>query len=199
MFLTVSEIPKDVGIQRQLTSIHIEEWIKEDVFRLRWWLLIGLILIWLFIWWKAADKSRFHAVCLFAALVTIVTMGINEYGEELTLWDYPTDILPIFPPLSSINLISLPLIYSIAYQHFKTWKSFIWAVLAITAVICLVLEPILEWIDFYQLLKWKHFYSFPIYVAMVIGIRAAVNKIADINEKAKNKNQQNKKQSFHKL
>lgn len=187
MFLTVSEIPKDVEIQKKLTSIHIDEWMKEDVFHLKWWLLIGLILIFLFVWWKAADKSKFRDVCMFAALVTIITMGINEYGEELTLWDYPTDVIPIFPPLSSINLISLPLIYSIAYQYFRTRKSFIWAVLAITAVICLIIEPLIERAGLYQLIKWRHVYSFPIYAAMAIGIREVINKIIHINEKFKSK------------
>jgi hypothetical protein len=39
VFLMVSEIPKDVEIQEKLTSIHIDEWAKEDVFHLKWWLL----------------------------------------------------------------------------------------------------------------------------------------------------------------
>jgi hypothetical protein len=172
-----------VEIQEQLTSIHIDEWMKEDVFQLKWWLLIGFILVFLFVWWKAADKSKFRDVCMFVALVTIVTLGINEYGEELTLWDYPIDVIAIFPPLSSINLVSLPLIYSIVYQYFRTRRSFIWAVSAITAIICLIIEPLWEQAGLYQLLKWRHFYSIPIYVAMAIVIREAVNKITDINEK----------------
>ena len=43
MSFAVSEIPKSVEIQRHLTSIHIDDWIKQDVFLLRWWILIGLI------------------------------------------------------------------------------------------------------------------------------------------------------------
>ncbi len=187
MFLTVSEIPGDVPIQKQLTSIHVEEWMKEDVFRLKWWLLIGLLLVFLFVWWKAADKSIFSDVCIFAALMAIVAMGINEYGEELTLWDYPTDVIPIFPPLSSINLISLPLIYSIVFQYFKTRRSFIWAALAVTALICFIIEPILAGVDFYQLLQWKYIFSFPIYAAAAVGIRETILKITAIDEKNKNK------------
>jgi hypothetical protein len=187
MFLMVSEIPKDVEIQRQLTSIHIEEWMKDDVFSLRWWLLIGLILLFLLAWWKAADKPLFRDVCMFTVLTTIITMGINEYGEELTLWYYPTDVIPIFPPLSSINLISLPLIYSIVYQYFKSRRSFIGAVLVTTAVFCFIIEPVLVWAGLYQLIKWKHIYSYPIYAAMAIGIREIMLKISDINEKHKTK------------
>ena len=193
MFFAISEVPKDVEIQRQLTSIHIEEWLKEDVFRLRWWLLIGLILLFLSIWFKASDKSRFHAVCMFAALTAIIAMGINEYGDELTLWDYPTDVLPIFPPLSSINLIAMPLIYSIAYQYFNTWKSFILAVLVATAIMCLILEPVFALADLYQLLCWRYVYNIPIYIAAAIGVRALINKITKISKKAEFKKQENKK------
>jgi hypothetical protein len=187
MLFTVSDIPKDVEIQRHLTSIHVEEWMRDDVFHLKWWLLIGLILIFLFVWWKVVDKSKLRDTCVFLALVIIIAMGIHEYGEELTLWDYPTDIIPIFPPLSSINLISLPFIYSIVYQHYNTRKSFIWATLIITGIICFILEPILVWLGFYHLLKWRYYYSFPIYVVMAICIREVVNKINYINEKFRGK------------
>lgn len=187
MLFTVSEIPKDVEIQRHLTSIHIEEWMREDVFHLKWWLLISLIFIFLFFWWKVVDKSKLRDACMFVTLSIIILMGVREYGEELTLWDYPTDIIPIFPPLSSINLISLPLIYSIVYQHYKTRKGFIWATLIITGIICFIFEPILMWAGLYHLLKWRYYYSFPIYAAMAICIREAVNKINCINEKYKEK------------
>ena len=125
MFAIISSIPKDIEIQKQLTALHVNEWLKDDVLRLRWWLLIGLITAFLLIWWLLLDKRRTTEICLFVVLATIIVMGINEYGDELTLWDYQTDIIAIFPPLSSINLISLPLIYSIIYQHFKSSKSFI--------------------------------------------------------------------------
>lgn len=177
MPLNASGIPKDVEIQKQLTSVHIDEWLKEDVFQLRWWLLIGLYLALVVIWWKMADKSRLRVICVYLALGFILAMGVHEYGEELTLWDYPTDVIPIFPPLSSINLIALPMIYSIVYQRYRTRKGFIVATLVITAVICLIVEPLLSWIGFFQLLKWRYIFSFPLYVVMAILIRGITNKI----------------------
>lgn len=183
MFFAVSEIPKSVEIQQELTSIHIEEWIKQDVFLFRWWFLLGLIFVSLLVWWKLLDKSRLHETFLYAVLATIIVLGIVEYGEELTLWDYPTDIIPIFPPLTSINLISLPLIYSLTYQYFMTKKSFAWATVIITAVICFIIEPILVWGGFYELLHWEYYYSFPIYVSLAILVRVVVMKIYNITEK----------------
>lgn len=183
MFFQVSEIPKSVEIQRYLTSIHIDNWLKHDVFLLRWWCLIGLILVTLLVWWNLLDKSRLTEIFLYAVLATIIVLGIVEYGEELTLWDYPTDIIPIFPPLTSINLIGLPLIYSLTYQYFITKKSFIWATVIITSVICFIIEPILVWGGFYQLIHWKYYFSFPIYILLAMLIRVLVIKINNINEK----------------
>ena len=186
MFLVASKIPKSVAIQKHLTSIHIDNWLKQDVFLLRWWLLLGLIFVALLLWWKLLHKSKLNEIFLFTVLATILALGLVEYGEELTLWDYPTDIIPIFPPLTSINLISLPLIYSLIYQYFRTKKSFLWATLIITAVICFILEPILVWGDFYQLLHWHYFFSFPIYVLIALFTRTFVIKICKITEKYRN-------------
>jgi hypothetical protein len=183
MFLKVEDLPKDIGIQRQLTNMHVKEWLQEDVFHFRWWLLIALMIIFLLIWWMMLDKSRIHEICLFSALAVIFVMGINEYGEELTLWDYHVDLIPIFPPLSSINLVSLPLIFSLVYQHFKKKKSFILAAIITSAVICFVFEPILSWGGFFQLLHWKYYFSLPIYAVMAISVRAIVFKINAVTGK----------------
>lgn len=176
-------VAKDVKIQKILTDMHVEEWLKDDVFHFRWWLLIVLIISFVLIWWIMTDKSRLLEICLFAALAAIIVMGINEYGDELTLWDYETDIIAIFPPMSSINLISLPLIFSLVYQHFNKWKSYILASVITSAVICFIFEPILSMLEFYQLLHWKYYFSFLLYVLMAIATRFLVIKIYSVTEK----------------
>lgn len=177
MFLTIKTTPPDVEIQKYLTSLHIEEWLRDDVFHFKWWVLLCLMIVAVLLWWNKLDKSRLPETCLYAALTTIIVMGIFEWGNELTLWDFPVDIIPIFPPLSSINLISLPLIYSLTYQYFKTWKAFFIAAAIISVVVCFIIEPMLAWAGLYQLLHWKHYYGFPIYALMAISIKVVVDKI----------------------
>jgi hypothetical protein len=112
-------------------------------------------------------------------------MGIYEYGTELTLWDYPFDILPIFPVITAANLWILPLTYSLVYQHFNTWKGFSRVTILLSALLCLVFEPTLAWGGYYQLLKWKYYFSFPVYIAVALFIRWVVVQIFCISEKAK--------------
>lgn len=186
MFLQVTAVPPDVEIQRQLTSMHISEWLREDIFQFRWWCLIVFLAVAVFVWWKLLDKSRLPEIVLYTALAVISVMAIVEYGEELTLWDYPTDILPVFPPLTTVNLIILPLIYSLIYQNFKTLRSFVKAALITTGIMCFVLEPLLVWGEFYKLLKWKFYFSFPVYFTTAIVIRSIILKVKAINKKYKN-------------
>jgi len=187
MLFTVSGIPADVEIQSQLTSIRIDEWLQEDVFHFRWWFLLVLFIVSVFIWWKVVDKKRLHEISLYAVLTTIIILGIDEYGEELTLWDYRTDMLPLFLPLTAIHLAGLPIIYSLIYQYFGTWKSYLWASIIMAAVFSFIFEPILAWGGFYQLLKWKYYYDFPIYTAIAICIRLVIIKIYAYTEKSKKK------------
>jgi hypothetical protein len=177
-----------VDIQKQLTSIRIDEWLREDVFHFRWWFLLGLFVLSLLAWWKMVDKKRLPEITLYMGLTTIIALSLDEFGEELTLWDYPTDIMPIFPPLTAIDLASLPIIYSLMHQYFKTWKSFLRAAIVMATVFCFAFEPILVWGGFYQVLKWKYYYGFPIYIAIAIFIRWLIVKIFAITERAKKSN-----------
>jgi hypothetical protein len=183
--LSIRSIPPDVEIQRKLTYLRIDVWLREDVFHFRWWFLLIVFILSAFFWWKKVEKARLYEIILYAALVIIITLGLDEIGEELCLWDYPTDVVPVFPPLTAINLASLPMIYSLIYQRFKTWKSFIWATLIMAAIFCFVFEPILVWGGFYQTLKWKYYYGFPIYTAMALCIKLAVTKIFAVVDEAK--------------
>lgn len=182
MLFGISKVPKSVSLQKILTSNHVQAWLKNDVFHWRWWLLLSLILIVLAVWWICTDKSRIHEISLYVVLAVILTMGIVEYGDELTLWDYPTDIIPIFPPLTSVNLLILPLAYSLIYQFFMTKKKFVTATLIVTAIICFIIEPVLSWIGLYKLLHWQYYYSFFIYDVMAILIRYLVIKINTITD-----------------
>lgn len=188
MLFTVSGIPADVEIQKHLTSLRIEEWLREDLFHFRWWFLLSLFIVSVFIWWKMVDKRRLHEITLYAMLTTLMTLILDEFGEELTLWDYPTDIIPIFPPLTAVDLASLPTIYSLIYQYFGTWKSFIWATIVMAAIFSFVFEPILVLGKFYHLIKWKYYYGFPIYTALAIFIRFLTIKIYSFAEEFKRKN-----------
>lgn len=185
MLLIVSGIAAESEIQKTLTAAHIEEWLRQDLFQTKWWLLLGLVVLIIVVWWKLLSQRRLPEVLLYAVLMMVVMMGVDEYGEELALWDYPIDIAPIFPVITAVNLLILPMALSLVHQHFDTWKSFSTVTVLVAALLCFAFEPALAWGGYYQLLKWKYYYSFPIYIAVALFIRWTVIQIFSIAERSR--------------
>lgn len=175
----------DVEVQKQLTAARFSEWMQNEVFHWRWWFLFVFFSLSIYIWCKVVDKGRLYEIVLYAAVIIVITLVLDELGEELTLWDYPYDLFPLFPPMFSVDLASLPIIYSLIYQRFRTWKSFIIASLVMAVIFCFIMEPLLVLLGVYQMLKWKSYYGFPIYFLMGIGTKALVNLIYSIPVKSK--------------
>ncbi len=172
-----------VKVQWDLSLTRVNEWVQNDVFRFRWWFLLIFFMVSAFIWWKKVDKSRCNEIILYTLLIGIISLVLDELGEELCLWDYPVDIIPLFPPISAIDLASLPMIYSLIYQYFTPWKKFIIATVVMALVFCFVFEPLVALIGVYQPITWRYYYGFPIYIAIGIGTKAAVIKLYSIKEK----------------
>lgn len=180
-----SAIPQSVELQKKLTDLHIEQWLADDFLKIRWWVLLGLLIAMGIAWLLLLDKAKVKEACLFLVLAIIVIMGIDEYGEELVLWDYPTDLIPIFPPLTSANLMSVPLAYSIAFQRFPDLKRYAIAVVILTAIICFLWEPVLVWGGLYELVNWHHAFNFFVYLIAAFSVRFMANKILQIEHKAR--------------
>lgn len=187
MFLTVMDSTKAVEVQWQLTTTRFDMWLQSELFRFRWWLLLALFIFSVLAWWKIVDKSRLAEIILYASLITIITLVLDELGEELTLWVYPTALFPMFPPLFSVDLASLPIIYSLIYMYFKTWKRFIIATLIMAFIFCFILEPLLVLGGIYQTITWKYYYGFPIYSVMAISAKAIIIGLYRTAEKQKKK------------
>lgn len=180
-----AEITKDVDIQRLLTSIRIEYWSEEVVFSFRWWLLMALILLSLIVWYRSLNKSSLHEATLFAGLASIVTLALYEYGLELTLLDFNYNVIPIFPPLSSLEFLLFPLIFSYVFQHFNSKKRYIKASLAASAILSFVINPLLSWGEYYILLHWSYFYDFVVLFLLALLLRMLANKIISVQNKYK--------------
>ena len=181
----VTDSLRAIEVQWHLICIRFDEWMRVDVFRIRWWFLLIMFLVAVFVWWKTIDKTRFSEIVLYAAIVSIFALVLDELGEELALWDYPIDIFPLFPPISAVNLASLPMIYSLIYQNFRTWKKFIIASIVMALVFSFILEPLFVLVGIYQILTWKYYYGFPIYIAIAICTKAAVIRFYSIKAKYK--------------
>ncbi len=169
--------------QLELTNARVAEWLQSEAFRLKWWILLGLFFITVFIMWKKADKTRLVELTIYSAIIVIFIIVLDELGEELTLWVYPVDIIPLFPPITAVDITCMPLVYMLIYQYFGTWGKFLIATLIMSTVFCFVFEPIFVWGGIYTMLKWKSYYGLPLYFAIAVVAKWGVGVIYKAKEK----------------
>jgi hypothetical protein len=180
-------VPPQPEIEEQwnLTLARFYEWLHDDLFHFMWWVLLVLVIATTYLWWKKVNKSRLSEIALYTFLIIIFIIVLDELGEELSLWYYTVDLICFFPPITAVDISSMPLIYMLIYQRFGSWKSFVVASIVMSAVFCFVFEPIFVWVGVYKMISWKSYYGFPIYIFIAIASKFIVNLICGISSKRK--------------
>jgi len=167
-------------VLKHLTYARIDKWLDTEFNTPGWWFLIAIAIVSLVIWWKMVDKKLLLELTFYGFTIMTIDIWFDQVGYELGLWYYPVDLIPVFPPSTSIDYVILPVVYTLVYQYFRSWKAFILATLLMANVFSFVLEPLLVKFGFYVLVKWKFYYSFPIYITIGIILKSVVNKMKDI-------------------
>ena len=167
----IAYILKHIGYAR------IDNWIDTDFNTFSWWFQIALAVISIAIWWKLVDKKRLLELTFYGFSIQTITIWLDEAGYELGLWYYPVDLIPVFPPSTAIDYVMLPVIYALVYQYCQSWKAFIPATILMGGIFSFVIEPTLSKFGYYVVVKWSSSYSFPVYIAIAIVMKALVEKI----------------------
>lgn len=170
MPISAAGLAQVVQDQWQLSLTRIAEW-KNELFSFNWWVLLVLFLINFVLWIKLADKRRLSELALHTALIIIWVIVLDELGEEGYLWYYTADIIPLFPPITAIDITCLPLLYMLIYQYTKRWPSFLVATAVMSVIFCFVFEPIFVWSGIYKMITWKSWYGLPIYFFIGVASR----------------------------
>ncbi len=169
-------------LERQLTQMRIENWLKHDLFSFQWWLLLAVLVIPWLLWWKWVDKKRLTEITLFGAFILIIASFLDATMSDLRFWKYNYYVIPLWPRLITADFTIIPVAYMFIYQYFQTWKSFLLVMLVISLFFAFIGEPILVWLKIYTLHTWRHYYSLPIYFAMGTMVKFLTHWILARNE-----------------
>ena len=154
------------ALRRLEADVMWRYWSETVLFSLNWWLMIVITAaVWIF-WWRIVDRRRFTEITFFGLVITLMVLGLDTIGTDLNLWAYPYTILPLVPAQLGVDLAVLPVLYMHLYQHSATLKEFGVRLVILAAFASFVAAPIAEWLGIYQMLLWRHIYSFPIYIAV---------------------------------
>lgn len=167
---------------KRLTDARIENWLGEALGCWQWWFLVIVFILPWFTFYLLADRKKLLESVLMLFLVMIFSITLDEMGFSLSFWNYPIQLIPIFPTLTSIDYSVLPVTYALIYQYCPNWKSFFKGMICVALIDSFIIEPMLVRMGLYVMLKWSHGYSFPIYILMGTISRWIVCKIIDIRK-----------------
>ena len=171
-----------VQLRRQLKDTNLEYYLNENLFSFGWWLLlltmIGLIVLWIIL----VDKNRIIEIVTFGLMITISAVILDVIGVSLMLWGYPNMLLPLVPPIFTIDVGHIPIFYMLIYQYFNKWKSFLIAMTLTSFTFSFVFEPITVWLRIYETHQWKYIYSFPIYIFLGVLFKWIMIKLKKLKK-----------------
>ncbi|CEI82621.1 hypothetical protein J18TS1_23990 [Oceanobacillus oncorhynchi subsp. incaldanensis] len=169
-----------IEIFQQYRDTRTAYWLHENLFTISWWILfvttVGIFIVWIIF----LDKKRIFEIVTYGFFVTAVGVIGDAIGVSLFLWHYTNTLLPV-SQIAEIHTIQMPFIYMLVYQYFRTWKSFIVASTINAFVFAFILEPLLVWLQIYELHSWKHIYSFFPYILIGIVFKFVVNKFKKLD------------------
>ncbi|WP_416147825.1 CBO0543 family protein [Salipaludibacillus sp. HK11] len=173
-----------IKMRQQTKELEWEYWLSETVFTFNWWFLfltmIGFIIGWLIV----VDKTRIVEIVTFGLFTATTALVLDILGVSYVLWAYPNSIIPVAPSIFEIDEVHLPIIYMVVYQFFTPWKSYLIAITIASFVFAFALEPLLVWLQIYEIYSWEHIYSFPIYVFIGVFFKWLIQKMKQIERKS---------------
>ncbi|WP_188206964.1 CBO0543 family protein [Alkalibacillus aidingensis] len=170
------------NIREELFQTYLQYWVDNEVFSLNWWVLLTLLFAIPIIWWVLADKRRIFELLAYGLLVSALATFFDSLFMSMVLFGHKTRLIPILPPLLPY-LTMIPFLYMLIYQWFTTLKSLTISTIFLALILAYVAEPILVWMDIYNLQKWTHTYSFAVY--LTLGILSKLVMMFLVKEKSK--------------
>lgn len=134
-------------------------WVHHSLNTGAWWLLVFVLVIPGFVWWKLIDRKRLFEITFYGVLVMFSITAMSGIGVSSQLWTYPIKLLPKFPHVMTLDTVLVPIIYMLVYQYFPRWKWFAVAAMGAALLYSLAVLPFAEWLGIYYRINWEHWYG----------------------------------------
>lgn len=142
-------------------------WIANIVFSWRWWLSVALSIIPWVIWVKLRSRSNTPRILFVGLVVVIVSSVLDNIGASYNLWHYDWNVLPLIPVHFPWDLTLFP-VYVMTMLQFKPKINKYFKAITFAFISSFILEPLFSWLSMYDMVQWKYWYSFIIYIPLYL-------------------------------
>lgn len=170
-------------LRSELWQVLLADW-KSDMATVKYWGMVGFIVITYAVWYLLTDKRRLVDLLLYGSLIAVMRELLDLFGVTSGLWIYKIRILPLSPSVLLMDWTIVPLIYMLVQQYSPNWRQFfVWNTLG-TGMIAGVILPVLSALDILQLMRWNYMYAFiGMYVSATLA-RAAFHLVVQVQNAA---------------
>lgn len=166
-----------IEIFDKLADIRKKFYWENVIFSWQWWFLIIIMVVLWTTWVILVDKKRLHTILMVGIISSLFAGVLDDMGLSFALWYYQYPLTPLTSRLDPVNMAIIPVFYMFLYQYARRWGPYLIALTLLTLFAVLVAEPIFEKSGIYIMLKWKFWYSAPIYFAMAVFVKWAVDRL----------------------
>lgn len=174
-------------IEGRMEQYELEKayFLDHTLFSVQWWVLILITIALWIIWIVLIDKKRLGAILLVGFIASMLAFVMDEIGIKMTLWIYPRPFTPFVNRLNVVDLAIIPVSYMLLYQYVRKWRSYVIVLIIMMLFAIFIAEPLFGKWYMYIKVKWEYWYSGPIYVAMALFTKWVVDKVVQVQDKAK--------------
>jgi hypothetical protein len=148
---------------RKYHSLQKEIWLHHDLFSPGWWSIVIINVLFLILFIILIDRSRLLFISFVFAVNFILVGTVNDIGIYYHFWSYPHQLV-----VFTHQFFIVPVVMTLAYQFFSKWKSYLFAIIGISAIMCFIILPIFVHFNLYKLDNWEYTYSFIVIILMLI-------------------------------
>lgn len=142
-------------------------WLQHMLFDWHWWGDLGLTVIpWVF-WLRVRKKDSTSRLLFAVVTLMLITSYLDFLGIVMGLWGYPYKLVPTIPPFLTWDVTLLPVTAMLFYQFKPRTNKYIKAV-CFAVLGSFIVQPVFQWLGFYDPMGWKHYYSFPFMVIIYL-------------------------------
>ncbi len=141
-------------------------WKEHMLFTWQWWLAVFLTILPWIVWFFLRKKDSTDRLMYAGFFMMVISSWLDFLGVVYGLWLYYVDVYYSIPPHIMWDFSVIPITVMLLIQYKPNFspliKSMIFASFGVLG------EVVFQWIDFYEVLKWKIIYSIPIYMLLYL-------------------------------
>jgi hypothetical protein len=175
-------LEKTRQMMEALNEISWSYWTENVLYSWQWWFMLLSALIALYACFKLIDRNRLVSICLYGVFMLFIVTYLDTIGSELVLWEYPYMVIPWGARIICIDIL-ITVGYVAIYQKWMAWKSYFLAIVSLAVVYAFILEPVAEALHIYIPIRWSHWYSFPVYIALGVLVKWLIDGLMRVESK----------------